>query len=282
MKEEMSLDNVTVKKGAELIDQNTSKVITVKEDMTVNRLMSSIHGHDYEADFTTIVKTESKNLKIDMNGTVYLVRKREYDIPDVEKKQKKVEDDIENLGDAIDIPFDKELTPKQQRKADRKAKRKRKKEIRKRLKQMKKDDEVDTKEYRQLEDELLALEGYQKPGEEEEELKGKDMFDVAEQFEDDINKLPAKLKILVTRGLKLKKKLDAIEERFGKRYCRMYRKDFRARYGKNFRDENYGEVFKGFLDLGSEEVDEVEEEVTEEVPKEKKHKKVVEDLSEEL
>lgn len=246
---ELTVDNITVKAGTKVYDKEWDVKSKVTEEKTLREVLDDMDVID-DLDKVKLKLIESKNLSIEDS---FIIKRGQY-IPPKRKKKDDIEmlqeEGIEPLGDDLDIPFDQELTPKQQRKADRKAKRRRKKEIKKALKAMKKDDQVDTPEYRKLEDELLAIEGYSKP--QDEEVSGKDMFEVAEQFNDEIKNLPKNLRILVERGVKIKRKLDNQEDRFAKRFCRMFRKDFRSRYGKGFREENYGEVFKAFVDLGSE------------------------------
>jgi hypothetical protein len=177
-------------------------------------------------------------------------------------------DDLEMLEELEELPSEpvKELSPKKKARAERREKKMRRVELKRLLRQLKKTKGPHSRPYREAEDELLKIEGdlqIEKEAETSTELKGKDMFEVAEQFEDNPDNLPHELKVLVERGIRLKLQLDKAEIRFAGRYCRLFRKDFREHYGVNFREQNYGQVFEGFVQLGTEgeeeETDEVDE-----------------------
>lgn len=176
----------------------------------------------------------------------------------------KVEAEEDDDIDFIDPPKEEglapkeldDLTPKQLRKHLRvikKQNRVRIKAIKAEMKILKADKKKGKycKDYRRLEDELLDLKRSIPSSQRDEELSsGKDMFTfVEETFGDDISKLPPKLKVLIDKGLKWRELLDRAEKKFALRFHRTYTDAMKECYGKQYKDQDYGQIYSAFLDL---------------------------------
>lgn len=279
----LELNKVRLKKDADLINEGTSVITKIKEDITVLDLLKKFSKKPVDLKKVTLEKTDSKNLKMIIGKTTYMVRKREYEIikeeeigsldeletemteEDDEKEDKPVKkpkvveevDDDEDEEEESDEDDEEETEAQQRKREKREAKLAKKKAI----------------------NEAKKAAGVEVEDDEDDEEEGGekgDMHQVAELLGEDVDVWPdvkaakvnkkkaktdeekekakeeitkARMKVMILRGRKLKAKLDKIEERFSKSFRRMFRKQLRKAYGKGFRDQDYGQVYQSFLDL---------------------------------
>lgn len=291
----LSPATVKLKKGAELINKSTGNSTKIEKDITLEQMFEKFSKKPVDPKKVKLEETEKGNLRITIGETVYMVRKKEFEIveakaeadeemeivePKKSKKKDKDEeedDDEEDEGDDEEDEGDEdegEDEGEDEDEGDEDEEDEEPKSKKKAKKDKDEDDEDDEKEDEDDEDEEE-----EKPSkkskkskkdddedeggkDDEDEGEGKDMNQLAETIGEDVDKWPdrksaktaedkfkAKIKIQILRGRKLQGKIDKINERFGRMFKRYFRKELRKRYGKNWREQNYGEVFESFLNL---------------------------------
>lgn len=212
-----ALSHIVLKKGAELLNttHTTSIMVDFEKPLLVVLKEQGIPLED--ANSIEVERNHSKTIGFKIGGVDYAVRHREYLILESEEERKRRDAKIVKRAKREEIKRLKAIAKGEEGKED--------------------DDEIEAIEE---EDEEIEFEG----------KLARDMYAIfEEEYGDDVEKYPEKIQRLVKRGQKLKEKLDRIEELFSRRFRKLHRKELKKYYGKQYRDENYGNVFQTVLEL---------------------------------
>lgn len=204
-------EHVVLKKGAELINVTKGENYRVEFEESLEGVLKKAGETGY-SDAIDVERTDSKNISFKIGPTEYMVRKREYLV-------------LETKEDRL-------------RREAKVAKRVKRQEVRE-ARRIAKGEPLNPK--KEDDDDIEIVEDV--------ESVGRDMYQIMEQYGDDVEKYPKKLQKIVRNGIKLKERLDRLEERFAKRFYRMHKAELKKYYGNGYKEENYGLVFQTVLEL---------------------------------
>jgi hypothetical protein len=233
---------VVMKEGAELVNESTGIVTTIKKEKTIRQFLdvASKKG-PIEEERVTIIDDGGKKIYMTIGSTKYFIKKKHCEINagGVDEKDPLDDDPLED-GAAAKPKTEAEL--RAEAKAAKKAK---KEEIKKLAKEKSGKDDDDDDDDDDKDDAPESGSG-----------KGRDMVKIMEDYvkeantpEEAIKKLPVKLQSIAKKWVKLKGRMDKYEARWAKRFLRMHKAELKKAYGKDYREKNYGDTLVTLGDL---------------------------------